>query len=109
ETEADQYGLIFAAMAGYNPQEAIPFWQRMSEAGGDKPPEFLSTHPSDATRMKKLKKFRCHVWLWHEQSRDQQQWLGLFRFELLVANQYIQLLFHRACTMHLQLCYRLWY
>jgi predicted Zn-dependent protease len=57
ETEADQYGLIFAAMAGYNPHEAIPFWQRMSEAGGAKPPEFLSTHPSDATRMKKLKQF----------------------------------------------------
>jgi len=57
ETEADQYGLIFAAMAGYNPQEAIPFWQRMSEVGGAKPPEFLSTHPSDATRMRKLKQF----------------------------------------------------
>ncbi len=57
ETEADQYGLIFAAMAGYDPQEAIPFWQRMSEVGGAKPPEFLSTHPSDATRMRKLKQF----------------------------------------------------
>lgn len=57
ETEADQYGLIFAAMAGYNPQEAIPFWNRMSEVGGAKPPEFLSTHPSDATRMRKLKQF----------------------------------------------------
>jgi len=57
ETEADQYGLIFAAMAGYNPQEAIPFWQRMSNAGGAKPPEFLSTHPSDETRMRKLKQF----------------------------------------------------
>ena len=57
ETEADQYGLIFAAMAGYNPQEAIPFWQRMASAGGAKPPEFLSTHPSDETRMKKLQQF----------------------------------------------------
>ena len=57
ETEADQYGLIFAAMAGYNPQEAIPFWQRMANAGGAKPPEFLSTHPSDETRIKKLKLF----------------------------------------------------
>ncbi|MGQ7870804.1 M48 family metallopeptidase [Sunxiuqinia sp. sy24] len=57
ETEADQYGLIFAAMAGYDPREAIPFWQRMSEAGGANPPEFLSTHPSDATRLKKLKQF----------------------------------------------------
>jgi predicted Zn-dependent protease len=57
ETEADKFGLIFAALAGYNPQEAIPFWQRMSAAGGAKPPEFLSTHPSDETRIKKLKQF----------------------------------------------------
>lgn len=57
ETEADKFGLIFAAMAGYDPQEAIPFWQRMSTAGGAKPPEFLSTHPSDQTRIKKLQQF----------------------------------------------------
>ena len=57
ETEADQYGLIYAAMAGYNPQEAIPFWERMSAAGGANPPEFLSTHPSDETRIRKLKQF----------------------------------------------------
>ena len=57
ETEADQYGVIFSAMAGYNPQEAIPFWQRMSTAGGGSPPEFLSTHPSDETRLRKLKQF----------------------------------------------------
>lgn len=57
ETEADQYGLIFVAMAGYNPQEAIPFWERMSSAGGASPPEFLSTHPSDQTRIRKLKQF----------------------------------------------------
>jgi predicted Zn-dependent protease len=57
ETEADQFGLIFAAMAGYNPQEAIPFWQRMSSAGGGKPPEFLSTHPSDDRRIRNLQKF----------------------------------------------------
>ena len=57
ETEADQYGLIFSAMAGYDPREAIPFWQRMSAAGGAKPPEFLSTHPSDETRLRKIKQF----------------------------------------------------
>ena len=57
ETEADQYGLIFSAMAGYDPREAIPFWQRMSTAGGASPPEFLSTHPSDETRLRKLKQF----------------------------------------------------
>jgi predicted Zn-dependent protease len=57
ETEADQYGLIYAAMAGYNPQEAIQFWERMSNAGGASPPEFLSTHPSDETRIRNLKQF----------------------------------------------------
>ncbi|MCC7526291.1 MAG: M48 family metallopeptidase, partial [Chitinophagaceae bacterium] len=54
ESEADQLGLIFAAMAGYNPDEAIPFWQRMSAGNKNTTPEFLSTHPSDKTRIKKL-------------------------------------------------------
>ncbi|MCW3093469.1 MAG: family metallopeptidase [Ferruginibacter sp.] len=55
EYEADHLGLIFAAMAGYNPREAIPFWQRMSAAGGaNKPPEFLATHPSDENRIARL-------------------------------------------------------
>ncbi len=57
ETEADKLGLIFAAMAGYDPQKAIPFWQRMSAAGGGKPPELLSTHPSDETRIRNLREF----------------------------------------------------
>ncbi|MBK8483828.1 MAG: M48 family metallopeptidase [Saprospiraceae bacterium] len=55
ENEADQYGLYFAAMAGYDPNEAIPFWQRMASTGSSKPPEFLSSHPSDKTRIEKLK------------------------------------------------------
>jgi len=54
EYEADHFGLIFAAMAGYNPREAIPFWQRMSQAGGAKQPEFLATHPSDENRIARL-------------------------------------------------------
>ena len=57
ESEADKYGLYFSAMAGYNPQEAIPFWERMSAAGGEKPPEFLSSHPSDASRVEKIKTY----------------------------------------------------
>ena len=69
ETEADQYGLIFAAMAGYNPQEAIPFWQRMSDAGGAKPPEFLSTHPSDETRIRKLKQFMPEAMKYYNQTK----------------------------------------
>jgi len=56
ELEADHFGLIFAAMAGYNPREAIPFWTRMANASqGNKPPEFLSTHPTDEKRIEKLK------------------------------------------------------
>lgn len=55
EYEADHFGLIFAAMAGYNPREAIAFWQRMSQAGGaNKPPEFLATHPNDENRIARL-------------------------------------------------------
>lgn len=56
ESEADKYGLIFAAMAGYNPQEAISFWTRMSNLGGQKPPVFLSDHPSDEQRIADLQK-----------------------------------------------------
>lgn len=55
EGEADRLGLIFMAMAGYDPNAAIAFWQRMSENAGAKPPEFLSTHPSDETRLQKIK------------------------------------------------------
>ncbi len=55
EYEADHFGLLFCAMAGYNPREAIPFWQRMAAAGGNqKPPEFLATHPNDENRIAKL-------------------------------------------------------
>ncbi|HNP49738.1 MAG TPA: M48 family metallopeptidase [Bacteroidia bacterium] len=57
ETEADKLGLIFAAMAGYDPQKAIAFWERMAAQGGAKPPELLSTHPSDQTRIKNLREF----------------------------------------------------
>ena len=54
ESEADEMGLIFTAMAGYDPAAAVPFWQRMSRLGGQRPPEFLSTHPDPDKRSAKL-------------------------------------------------------
>ncbi len=57
ESEADKMGLIFMAMAGYDPKTAIDFWKRMSQAGGQKPPQILSTHPSDEKRIKDLQDF----------------------------------------------------
>ena len=57
ETEADKLGLVFMAMAGYDPNEAPGFWTRMSQLGGQKPPEFLSTHPADDTRVSDLQDF----------------------------------------------------
>ena len=58
ELEADRYGLRWAAAAGYNPREAIPLWERMEKmAAGNKPPEFLSTHPSEQNRIQQLQKY----------------------------------------------------
>jgi len=58
EEEADQIGLVYMAKAGYDPEEAIRFWQRFSQAKGDKdPPEWASTHPADKTRIAGLKSY----------------------------------------------------
>lgn len=56
ETEADYMGLILMSMAGYNPNMAVTFWQKMSASGSASVPEFMSTHPSDATRINDIKK-----------------------------------------------------
>ena len=57
ESEADKLGLYFMALAGYNPQEAVAFWERMAaKSGGQAPPEFMSSHPSHQTRINDLKK-----------------------------------------------------
>lgn len=57
ESEADHYGLIWSALAGYNPQEAVPFWERMAQAGGQKNLELLSDHPSDDKRIAQIKQW----------------------------------------------------
>ncbi|MFN0117202.1 MAG: M48 family metallopeptidase [Elusimicrobiota bacterium] len=58
ESEADHIGLILMAKAGYDPRQAVEFWKRMAaQSGGQKPPEFMSTHPSDETRIQQLEKW----------------------------------------------------
>jgi len=58
ELESDRYGMIWGAMAGYNPREAINLWKRMESASnGQAPPEFLSTHPAPGNRISQLEKY----------------------------------------------------
>jgi predicted Zn-dependent protease len=57
ENEADQIGLLYMARGGYDPRESITVWKRMAEAGGNQPPEFMSTHPSHGTRIQRLEAF----------------------------------------------------
>ena len=57
ELEADRLGLIFLAMAGYDPNQAVAFWERMAASSKGAPMEFMSTHPSDATRINQIKQY----------------------------------------------------
>lgn len=63
ESEADEIGLVYAAKAGYDPRAAIRFWEKMAEAskGRSKPPEILSTHPSDSTRIDRLREMMPRI------------------------------------------------
>ncbi len=69
ESEADHLGLIFMAMAGYDPHEAVAFWERMKKMNQAKPPEFLSTHPSDETRIANLKKWLPEAMRYYEKQQ----------------------------------------
>lgn len=70
ELEADKLGLMYCAMAGYDPQESVPLWQRMQQlAGGQKPPEFASTHPSESTRIAKLKELMPEAMVYYNKAK----------------------------------------
>ena len=66
EHEADQIGLVFMAMAGYNPEEAVSFWRKMSQQGGSSTPELLSTHPSDEKRIQKIQEYMPKALTYYE-------------------------------------------
>jgi predicted Zn-dependent protease len=70
ETEADQLGLLYMARAGYDPREAIPFWERMSQAGGSQPPVYMSTHPSHERRIQDLQDFMPKALAEYEKAKD---------------------------------------
>lgn len=55
ESESDHIGLILMAIAGYHPEAAIGLWERMDEEGGERPPEFMSTHPSPQSRIEDIR------------------------------------------------------
>ena len=70
ETEADELGLIYMARAGFDPHEAISFWERMSKAGGAQPPAYLSTHPSHSRRIQDLEAFMPRAMQEYEKARN---------------------------------------
>jgi len=70
ENEADHLGLMFMAMAGYDPNTAVEFWKKMAqEKQGKAPPEFMSTHPSDETRINNIRKLIPEVMPYYEKSK----------------------------------------
>lgn len=70
ESEADEMGLIYMARAGYDPRESIAFWERMTQTGGARPPEFLSTHPSHGARIEQLKALMPRAMEEYEKSKN---------------------------------------
>lgn len=85
EKEADRLGLIFMAMAGYDPEEAVGFWQRMAESkDGPNIPEFLSTHPASETRIQNIKNYMYEAKPYYQRSgfapkaQEQPEKLGVY-------------------------------
>lgn len=70
ELEADELGLYFMALAGYNPETAPTFWERMNSLGGERPPEFLSTHPDPGRRIEHLKEIMPKALEYYAQSQN---------------------------------------
>jgi predicted Zn-dependent protease len=71
ESEADILGLDYMARAGFDPRQSVNLWQNMAKAGGGQPPEFMSTHPSHATRIRDLQKRIPQVMPVYEQAQAQ--------------------------------------
>jgi predicted Zn-dependent protease len=69
ESEADRIGLVLMAKAGYDPREAVPFWKRMNEKGGSRPPEFLSTHPAPETRIQRIQSLLPEAMKYYKESK----------------------------------------
>lgn len=69
ETEADEIGVLYMARAGFDPRASVTFWERMSQTGGEQPPEFMSTHPSHGTRVARLQDFMPRALAEYEKAR----------------------------------------
>jgi predicted Zn-dependent protease len=66
ESEADHIGILLMSKAGYDPRESVALWQRMSQGGGSRGPEYLSTHPNPETRITQLQNWMPQAWQYYQ-------------------------------------------